>query len=123
MRDRVIAVLAIVLAAMSWWGLYLFAGQVLPIEPGARTFFFAVLFAASTLTLVPVALVLNRRFAPEAYERDPWRLLRHSAWGGLCITSWAWLQMLGAFNPAFALIIAMIFVAVEVLIIRLKGAA
>jgi hypothetical protein len=39
----------------------------------------------------------------------------------LCLTLWAWLQMLRAFNLAFALIIAMIFVAVEVLVMRLKG--
>jgi hypothetical protein len=112
---------AILLAAMSWWGLYEFLGQVGPDQQGARTFFFAVFFSASTMTLAPPVLFLNRRFAPKAFERDPWRLLRHSAWGGLCLTSWAWLQMLRAFNPAFALIIIMIFVAIEVLIVQLKG--
>ena len=80
-----------------------------------------ILGLALTATLAPPAAYLNRRFAPAAVERDPWRFLRHSAWGGLCLASWAWLQTLRAFNLAFALIIALIFVAIEVLIIRIKG--
>ncbi len=121
MRDRLITFLAILLAVVGWWSLYELTGKVEPDQPGAMTFFFALLFLALTATLAPAAAYLNRRFAPEATARDPWRFLRHSAWAGICISSWAWLQTLRAFNVAFALIIALIFVALEVLIARLKG--
>jgi uncharacterized membrane protein len=121
MRDRLITLVAILLAVVGWWGLYELMGKVWPDQSGATPFFFALLFLALTATLAPAASYLNRRFAPEATARDPWRFLRHSAWGGLCLASWAWLQMLRAFNVAFALIIALIFVAVEVLIMRMRS--
>jgi hypothetical protein len=67
------------------------------------------------------ASYLNRRFAPEAMERDPWRFLRHSAWGGVCVAAWAWLQMHRLFDVFYALVTILIFVAVEVLITRFRG--
>ncbi|MGD2207060.1 MAG: hypothetical protein PVH17_09795 [Anaerolineae bacterium] len=121
MQDKIITILAVLVAAVGWWGLYELTGKVGPDHAGGRTFFFALLFVALTATLAPAVAYLNRRFVPEAVERDPWRFLRHSAWGGLCLTSWAWLQTLRAFNLAFAFIIALIFIAIEVLIVRLRG--
>jgi hypothetical protein len=123
MRDRLITILAVPVALVGWWGLYELMGKVTPEQPGVLTFFFALLFLALTATLAPPAAYLNRRIAPQAVERDSWRFLRHSAWAGLCLTLWAWLQTLRAFNLAFALIIAMIFIAVEVLIVRLRSEA
>ena len=121
MRYRLISLVAILMAIVGWWGIYELTGKVGPDQPGVTPFFFALLFLALTATLAPPAAYLNRRFAPEAVARDPWRFLRHSAWGGLCLTAWAWLQMLRAFNLGFALVIALIFVALEVLIIKLRG--
>jgi hypothetical protein len=121
MRQKLISILAVLVAIVGWWGIYQLTGQVGPEQPGALTFFFALLFLALTATLAPPVAYLNRRFAPEAVERDPWRFLRHSAWAALCLTSWAWLQSHRVFNPAFALIIAAIFVGVELLIVRLRG--
>jgi hypothetical protein len=121
MRDKLISMLALVVAIIGWWGLYELTGQIGPEQPGALSFFFALLFLALTATLAPALAYLNRRFAPEAVERDPWRFLRHSAWAALCLTSWAWLQSHRAFNLAFALIVALIFVGIELLIVRLKG--
>jgi hypothetical protein len=121
MRYRLISIVAILLAILGWWGLYELTGTLGPDEPGAQPFFFALLFLAVTATLAPPAAYLNRRFAPEAVERDPLRFFRHSAWGGLCLSSWAWLQTHRAFNLAFAVVIALIFVAIEVLIVRLRS--
>lgn len=121
MRDKVISILAVGVAVIGWWGLYELTGQIGPDQPGALSFFFALLFLALTATLIPPLGYLNRRFAPEAVRRDPWRFLRHSAWTALCLTSWAWLQTHRAFNLASALILALIFVGVEVLIGRLRG--
>ena len=121
MRYTLISVAAVLLAVVGWWGLYELTGKIGPDQVGVLPLFFALLFLALTATLAPPAAYLNRRFAPEAVARDPWRFLRHSAWGGLCLTAWVWLQMLRAFNLGFALVIALIFVALEVLIIKLRG--
>jgi hypothetical protein len=120
MRWIYVLLLAIPLAAAGWWGLYQVTSDFRPDDPGALSIFFALLFVALSATLAPLLAYLNQRFAPGVTQRDPWRVLRHSVWCGLCLTSWAWLQMQRAFNLAFALIIAMIFVAIEVLIVRLK---
>jgi len=121
MRGIFVFLLAFPAAVVGWWGLYELVDKYKPTEPGSVSLFFALLFLALTATLAPPVAYLNQRFAPQAYKRDPWRVLRYSAWTALCLASWAWLQMQRAFNLAFALIIAMIFVAIEVLIVRLKG--
>lgn len=120
MRWIYVLLLSIPPAALGWWGLYQLTERYPPDEPGSLTLFYALLFLALTATQAPLVAYLERRFAPQATKDDPWRILRHSTWSGLCLTSWAWLQMQRAFNFAFALIIAMIFVALEVLIMRLK---
>lgn len=121
MRGLVVLLLALPVAAAGWWGLYELTKTYNPGEAGAVSLFFVLLFLALTATLAPPVFYLNRRLAAESQIRDRWRFLRHSAWIALCLTSWAWLQMQRAFNLAFALITAMIFVAVEVLIVRLRG--
>jgi hypothetical protein len=120
MRGKLVTLLAILAAVVGWWGLYEIVDNATPEEPGALSFFFALVFLAMTAILIPPATFLNRRFAPEATARDPWRSLRHSAWGGLCAASWAWLQTQRAFHLGFALLTILIFVAIEVLILRLR---
>jgi len=123
MRYKIISVVSILLAIVGWWGLYELTGKVGPEQAGARSFFFALLFLALTATLAPPAAYLNRRFAPEAVARDPLRFLRHSAWGGMCLSAWTWLQTHRVLNVGFALVIALMFVAVEVLIARMRTEA
>jgi hypothetical protein len=123
MRRKLISLLVILTAIVGWWGLGELTGRVWPEQPGALPFFFALLFLAVTATLALPASYLNRRFAPEATDRDPWRFLRHSAWGGICVAAWAWLQMHRLFGVGYALITILIFVAVEVLITRFRGEA
>jgi len=120
MRGKLLTALSILTAGVGWWGLYELTARVAPDAAGALPFFFALLFAAVTGTVAPAAAYLNRRFAPLATARDPWRFLRHSAWAGICVSIWAWLQMNRAFNAAFAIITILIFIALEVLIVRLR---
>ena len=121
MDNRVFTIAAILFAIIGWWGLYELTRQVSPDQPGALAFFFSLLFLAASGTLAPAASYLNRRFAPEATAKDPWRPFRHSVWGGLCVAICAWLQMVRIFNVGFALIIALMFVAIEILIVRLRA--
>ena len=121
MRTIAVLLIAVIVAVAGWWGLYQFTSQVGPEQPGARMSFFILLFLALTATLVPVAALLNRRFGTGVVSRSPWRFLRHSVWGALCLTSYAWLQTHQAFNLGFAFIIALIFVAIEVFILRMGG--
>jgi CDP-diglyceride synthetase len=122
MRGLFIALVSIVLAVAGWWGLYQLTGSLAPEKPGAPALFFGLLFVALTGTLAPVIAYMNRRFAPSVYELHPWRALRHGIWAGLCLTSWAWLQTQHELNPAFSLIIALIFVAIEFLIVKTRNA-
>jgi hypothetical protein len=121
MRSKVITVLSVFAAVVGWWGLYELTGITNPEDQGALSFFFALLFLAVTATLIPPLAYLNRRFAPKATARDPWRFLRHSAWVGVCITIWGWLQMNRALNLGFVVVTGLIFVAFEILLSRLRG--
>ena len=120
MRNALITILAVLTAVIGWWGLAELTSQITADEPGALPFFYALLFLAVTATLIPPAAFLNRRFAPDAVDRDPYRFIRHSAWGGTCVTAWAWLQTQRAFNLGFALLTVLIFIAIEFLIARLR---
>lgn len=122
MRRILVTLLAVITAVIGWWALYELTGIVTPDQPGTLPFLFALLFMATTATLIPPAAFLNRRFAPEATVRDPWRSFRHSAWGGICVTSWAWLQMHRVFHLGYALVTILIFIAVEVLLTRFRSA-
>ena len=121
MRGTLISTLAILMAGIGWWSIYELTGLTTPDQPGAMPFFLALLFLAVTASLSPAAAYLNRRIAPASVARDAWRFLRHSAWGGLCVVAWAWLQMHRALNVGLALITVLVFVAVEVLIIRVRS--
>ncbi len=121
MRNAVITSLAVLAAVIGWWSLAALTDEFQAQDPGALSFFFALLFLAVTATLIPPASFLNRRFAPDAVAKDGYRFLRHSAWGGICVTVWGWLQYHRAFNLGFALLTVLIFVAIEFLIVRLRG--
>jgi len=121
MRNALITILAVLTAVIGWWGLAELTGQITADEPGALPFFYALLFLAVTATLIPPAAFLNRRFAPDAVAQDPYRFIRHSAWGGMCVVAWAWLQTQRSFNLGFALLTVLIFIAIEFLIARLRS--
>jgi hypothetical protein len=121
LRTIVVLLVAILVAAAGWWGIYQFWTRVWPEQAGAQLAFFVLLFLSLTGTLVPISVILNHRFSKPGAPPSTWRILRHSAWGALCLTSFAWLQTHGALNLGFAFIIALIFVAIEVFILRMGG--
>jgi hypothetical protein len=122
-RPRPLILISILMAVVGWWGLYELYSRTLPDQPGALSLFLALLFLALTATLAPAVAFLDRRLAPRATARDPWRFLRHSAWASICVVVYAWLQVQRALNVGYVLVIPFILVAVEVLIVRLRGEA
>lgn len=121
MRAKLILILAVLVAVAGWWALYQLTGNVGPDRQGAQVLFFGMLFLTLTATLMPVTAYLNRRLAPKASTRAPFRFVRHAIWGGLCLTSWAWLQMHRIFNLGFAFITVLIIVAIELFIMRVRN--
>lgn len=121
MRTIAVLLVAVIVTIAGWWGLYQFWTTVWPEQPGAQLSFFILLFLTLTATLAPIAAFLNRRFGSGPAPCSPWRFLRHSVWGALCLTAYAWLQTHQAFNLGFAFIIALIFVAIEIFILRMGG--
>jgi hypothetical protein len=121
MRGRHIPLAAVGVAAVGWWALLQLTARVGPDQPGALFLFFAILLPTLTATITPIAAYLNRRFAPKASTRAPLRYLRHSIMAGLCLTFWAWLQIYRAFNLGFAFIITLIFVTIEILVVRIRS--
>jgi hypothetical protein len=115
-----VLLLTIPFAVVGWSGVYEVIQNHPPAEAGALMRFYAYLALALSATVAPLVAYLNRRFSADASRRNRLRFVRQSVWCGLCLTSWAWLQMQRAFNLAFALLIAIVFVAVELLFVRLK---
>jgi hypothetical protein len=121
MPNRGVGFLALLVSAACWWALYRVTGHLRPDQPGAIWLFLGLFFFAVTATATFPTAILNRRLARAAAARYPWRFLRHSVWVGVCLTGWAWLQMLRALNPWFAAIMALILLAIEVFVARLRG--
>jgi hypothetical protein len=113
--------LTIPAAAVGWLGVYNLIQSHPPGEAGALVRFYAFLALAISATLGPAVAYLNRRFAANGGRRHPWRWARQSVWCGLCLASWAWLQSLRAFSPAYAVTIAIGFVIVELLFVKLTS--
>jgi len=78
----------------------------------ARAAFLIVWFIALLGTAWPVVLALHRRFHDEPAA---WTVWRQSAWVAAWGTASAWLQMNRWFNVALAVIIASVFILIELL--------
>ena len=119
MRWLYLLLLALPAAVGGWWGLYNIATRQHP-EGEALPRFYGLLALAVAGTLAPAIAYLNRRFLSlEAFRHYRWRPLRQAAWCGLCLASWAWLQEHDEFKFIYAILIALVFVALELLCQRL----
>jgi hypothetical protein len=105
--------LAVLLAALGWAGVIYLVGQV---HPSARRAVVALLLAwaaALTGTAGPVLLALHRRFLGEP---TAWTVWRQSAWIGLLGLLVAWLQLNRVLNLLVGVILAGVFVVVELIL-------
>jgi len=123
MRWLYLLLLALPTAVGGWWGVYDTVTKHLPADDGSVARFYGFLAPAIAGTLAPAIAYLNRRFlSAEAFRHYRWRPIRQAAWCGLCLASWAWLQQHREFTFIYAIFIALVFVALELLCQRLfKG--
>jgi len=116
MRWLFLLLLALPAAVGGWWGVYDTVVKHLPGEAGMLPRFYGFLALAVAGTLAPGIAYLNRRFlSGDAFHRYRWRPLRQAVWCGLCLASWAWLQQYREFKFIYAIFIALVFVALELL--------
>jgi len=119
MRWVYLLLLALPAAVGGWSGVYDVATKQHP-DGEALTRFYGFLALAVAGTLAPGIAYLNRRFlSGDVFRQYRWRPLRQAAWCGLCLASWAWLQQHREFRFIYAIFIALVFVALELLCQRL----
>lgn len=106
---------AFVMMAVSWFGLFQLITTSLPRIGGELWLGFVLLQIAITSTALPVIRYLNVRFTPLEREVPPGGVIvRQSTWVGLFVVTCVWLQIPRALNIPLMMLIALIFIVVEV---------
>jgi hypothetical protein len=105
---------AIILGILGWGGLYLLIQYTIP-TVGPRWLFFFLGVLALTGTALPFVAFLNRRF-PTVPPATPGMIIREAIWIGLYGTTLAWLQLGRVLNLGLAFLLAVGFLAIEILI-------
>lgn len=106
---------AIVMLIIGWGGLYLLVINQPPRLAGQLWLFFVLLDIAITGTAIPIVRYLNVRLTPINVPLPPGGIIvRQSVWVGLYIVTCAWLQIPRVLTPAIAILLALVFIAIEV---------
>lgn len=105
---------AIILGILGWGGLFLLIQNTIP-TVGPRWLFFFLCVLALTGTALPVVAFLNRRF-PTVPPSTPGIIIREAMWVGLYGATLAWLQLGRVLNLALAFLLAVGFLAIEILV-------
>jgi len=105
---------AFVLCLIGWGGLIYLVFFTVP-TVGPRWLFFFLGVLAITGTALPAVAFLNRRF-PTVPPATPGMVIREAIWVGLYLTTLAWLQLGRVLNLALAFLLAVGFIAIEILV-------
>jgi len=105
---------AFILAILGWGGLFLLIQNTIP-TVGPRWLFFFLCVLALTGTALPIVAFLNRRF-PTVPPATPGIVIREGIWVGLYGATLAWLQLGRVLNLALAFLLAVGFIAIEILV-------
>ena len=105
---------AIILAIIGWGGLYALLNFTIP-TVGPRWLFFFLGVLAITGTSLPVVAFLNQRF-PTNPSASSGVIIRESLWIGIYFPTLAWLQLGRVLTPALVMLLAIGFVAIEILL-------
>ncbi len=105
---------ALILAILGWGGLYFLVNLTIP-TVGPRWLFFFLSVLALTGTTLPVIAFLNQRF-PTNPPVNAGVIVREAIWVGIYFPTLAWLQLGQVLTPALSLLLAVGFLAIEVLL-------
>jgi hypothetical protein len=105
---------AIILAVVGWGGLYTLLNFTIP-TVGPRWLFFFLGVLALTGTALPVIAFLNQRF-PTTPPANSGVIIREALWIGIYFPTLAWLQLGRVLTPALIFLLAIGFIAIEVLL-------
>jgi hypothetical protein len=105
---------AIILAILGWGGLFLLIQNTIP-TVGPRWLFFFLGVLALTGTALSIVAFLNRRF-PTIPPAASGMIIREAIWVGLYGATLAWLQLGRVLNLGLAFLLAVGFIAIEILI-------
>lgn len=105
---------AIILAIIGWGGLYALVNFTIP-TVGPRWLFFFLGVLALTGTALPVVAFLNHRF-PTNPPAGSGVIIREALWIGIYFPTLAWLQLGRVLTPALVLLLAVGFIAIEILL-------
>lgn len=110
-----VLIAAVVMFLTGWGGLYVLITASIPRIGGPLWLFFILLHIATTGTAVPFVRYLNVRFTPVTRELPPGGIIvRQSVWVGLFIVACAWLQIPRVLSVPIALLLALVFIVIEV---------
>ena len=105
---------ALILAGIGWGGLYFLLNLSIP-TVGPRWLFFFLGVLALTGTSLPVIAFLNQRF-PSNPPVNSGVIVRESIWIGIYFPTLAWLQLGRVLTPELILLLAVGFIAIEILL-------
>lgn len=110
-----ILVAAVVMFIIGWGGLFALISTSIPRIGGELWLFFVLLQLAVTGTAIPLVRYLNVRFTPIIREVPSGGVIvRQSVWIGLFVVACAWLRIPRALTLPVAVLLALVFIVVEV---------
>ena len=105
---------ALILALIGWGGLYALLNFTIP-TVGPRWLFFFLSVLALTGTSLPIVAFLNQRF-PSTPPVSSGVIVREALWIGIYFPTLAWLQLGRVLTPALIMLLAIGFIAIEILL-------
>jgi hypothetical protein len=110
-----VLITAVVMLVVGWGGLYLLVSTQLPLFAWQLWVFFILLNIAVTGTAIPVVRYFNARFTPLHAPLPPAGIIvRQSVWIGMYAVICAWLQIPRVLSPVVGILLALVFIAIEV---------
>lgn len=106
---------AVLMIIVGWGGLYWLVSTQIPRIGGQLWVFFVLLHIAVTGIAIPMVRYLNLRLTPITAPLPPGGIIvRQSVWIGLYAVVCAWLQIPRVLTPLVAILLALVFIVIEV---------
>lgn len=110
-----ILIAAAILFVIGWGGLYVLVNTEIPRIAGQLWVFFVLFHLGITAITIPIVRYINVRLTPINQPIIPGGIVvRQSVWVGLYMVICAWLQMPRVLTLPVALLLALVFIVIEV---------